>query len=140
MMPHRSARRAALLLCLAVIPACNDSPTHPVGCSGTVTLTVGPSLDASGAPQFDWSPRCGVTNLTVIILPNGIGDPAVIWDVSAPENAEMGPPVIYGHVPAGAAAGIAAQPLQSGSTYRVSILSTIGGDVIGAEAEKTFVR
>jgi hypothetical protein len=139
MMPHRSASRAALLVCLALIPACNDSPTHPVGCSGTLTLNVGP-FGPSGSPQFDWSPRCGVTNLTVIILPNGIGDPAVMWDVSAPENAKMGPPVIYGRVPAGASAGIAAQPLQSGSTYRVSILSTTGGDVIDAQAEKTFVR
>jgi hypothetical protein len=105
-----------------------------------VTINVSPSLDPSGAPQFDWSPRCGITNLTVIILPNGIGDPAVMWNVSAPENAEIGPPVIYGRVPSGASAGSAAQPLQSGSTYRVSILSTTGGDVIDAQAEKTFVR
>ena len=132
--------RALLLTVAASLPACSDSPTHPVGCSGTVTLNVGPSLAASGAPQFDWSPRCGITNLTVIILPSGIGDPAVVWDVSAPENAQMAPPVIYGHVPAGASAGIAAQPLQSGSTYRVSILSTTGGDAIDAQAEKTFIR
>ena len=139
-MPPHPLRYASAFVLLASIVACDNSPTHPVGCSGTVTLKVGPSLDPSGAPQFDWSPRCGITNLTVIVLPNGIGDPAVIWDVSAPEHAEMGPPVIYGRVPTGATAGIGAQPLQAGSTYRVSILSTVGGDAISAEANKTFVR
>jgi len=28
---------------------------------------------------------------------------------------------------------------QAGATYRVSIFSTVGGDAIGGEAEKTFV-
>jgi hypothetical protein len=139
-MPTRHVPYALSVALLVSIVACDNSPTHPVGCSGTVTLKVGPSLDPSGAPQFGWSPRCGITNLTVIVLPNGVGDPAVVWDVSAPENAEIGPPVIYGRMPAGATAGIAAQPLQAGSTYRVSILSTVGGDAVGAEANTTFVR
>ncbi|HKW49047.1 MAG TPA: hypothetical protein VJN70_16465, partial [Gemmatimonadaceae bacterium] len=117
-----------------------DTTPHPAGCSGTVTINVSPSRDVSGAPQFDWSPQCGITHLTVTVQPNGIGDPAVMWSISAPENAQMGPPVIFGRVPAGATLQISAQPLQSGSTYRVSIFSTIGGDGLTAEAEKTFVR
>ena len=125
---------------LAAIPACNDSPTHPDGCVGNVTINVRPSLDPSGAPQFDWSPRCGITNLTVIVLPMGVGDPAVMWDISAPEDSQIAPPVIYGHVPRGATGGFGPQPLQSGSTYRVSILSTVGGDAVGARGEQTFVR
>lgn len=137
---RRNAGRAVLLATMALVQACNDSPTHPVGCSGTVTINVSQSLAPSGATQFDWSPRCGITNLTVIVLPNGIGDPAVMWDISAPENSEIGPPVIYGHVPPGATPGFGPQPLQAGASYRVSILSTVGGDAIGAEANKTFVR
>jgi hypothetical protein len=109
-----------------------------VGCYGAVTINVTRSFDASGAPRFDWSPRCGITNLTVIVLPNGVGDPAVMWEFSASESAQIGPPVIYGRLPAGAT-GPTAQPLQAGATYRVSILSTVGGDAIGGEAEKSFV-
>ena len=137
---RQNAWRAAMMAMLVSIPACNDSPTHPVGCSGSVTINVRPSLDPSGTPQFDWSPRCGITNLTVIVLPVGIGDPAVMWDISAPENSQIAPPVTYGHVPRGATGGFGPEPLQAGSTYRVSILSIVGGDVIDAQAEKTFVR
>src|SRR5690348_16825007 len=138
-MPLRLLSYSIALGLVASVVACDNSPTHPVACSGTVTLSVGPSLDPSGAPQFNWSPRCGITNLTVIVLPNGIGDPAVVWNISAPENAEIGPPVIYGRLPAGAM-GFTAQPLQTGSTYRVSISSIVGGDAIGAQGNLTFVR
>jgi hypothetical protein len=72
-------------------------------------------------------------------LPQGIGDPALVWTFSASEWAQIGPPVDYGHVPAGATSQSVAQPLQPGVTYRVSIFSTIGLDGITAEAEKTFV-
>ncbi|HEY2375232.1 MAG TPA: hypothetical protein VGH98_04600 [Gemmatimonadaceae bacterium] len=131
--------RVAVLAIPAALVACNESPTHPVGCYGAVTVNVTPSFEGSGKPRFDWSPRCGITNLTVIVLPQGIGDPAVVWDFSASESAQIAPPVVYGHVPAGATSQSVAQPLQAGITYRVSILSTVGGDAIGGEAQKTFV-
>jgi hypothetical protein len=139
------ASRARLRALLAAIGgaalACADSPVHPIGCGGTVTLDVGATPNAAQTPRFDWSPRCGVTGLIVILLATPpANDPVTVWSILAPENAQMGPPVQYGLTPRGARTTSAAQLLVAGRTYRVSIVSTIGLDVASAYAEKTFTR
>ena len=138
----RAHRRALVAVIGGAVLACTDTPTHPMGCGDSnVTVDVSTSLSAAQTPRFDWSPRCGVTNLTVTLLPSPPGnDPVVVWNISAPESSKMGPPVSYGVIPRGATAQSAAQPLVSGVRYRVNILTTVGGDAIAAMAEKTFTR
>src|SRR5437867_13242977 len=93
----RARARALLATIAGAALACTDSPLHPLGCGNGVTIEVSTSLNAAQTPRIDWSPRCGVTNLTVVLLPTGpAGDPAVMWSISAPEQSQIGPPVLYG--------------------------------------------
>jgi hypothetical protein len=132
-----SFRRALAVIAGAAALACNNSPTHPEGCSGQVTLDVITSGAPLVKPRFTWSPRCGITGLTVV-RGGAENDPIVLWSITASEAAQIGPAVTYGVTPSGATTLQSPGPLASGTPYIVTIISTVGGDGVTARAQKGF--
>lgn len=62
-----------------------------------------------------------------------------MWGFSVPERYPLGPGIRYGEAPTGASVWTPAQPLQAGTTYRVSVMLTVGLDVAVASGTRTFV-
>ena len=128
----------ALFAFAGMAASCSDGPTHPTGCSGDIQVSVDTHRFGPTRPVFSWTPRCGTTFLTVTTVQFGIGDPAVIWTLSVPDNLSMAPPIVYGSTPPGANTYTPAQPLVLGQTYRVDIGTTVGGDVLSAQGNAMF--
>jgi hypothetical protein len=135
----RLSSRLGIALAATLI-ACTDPTQHPVGCQGNVDINVGLLENGTGAgvPLFGWAPPCGVTSVIVETVPAAGGAGVLVWQVSAPERAQIAPSVVYGRTPSGATALHAAQPLQTGVTYRVSVTSTVGGDAAAGSGTITF--
>ena len=133
--------RASLAIGCCSLIGCSSmsSAPHPAACIRSVTVTVISSF-ATTAPRIGWTPRCGVSNLTVTTVPFPGAAPAVMWGFSTPENAPIGPSVTYGETPEGAVAWPAPQPLVRGTRYRVTVMYTVGGDAITGWGEETFTR
>lgn len=105
-------RVAAAGLAMSIITgACGDGK-NPTGittpCTGNVTV----SVSSGTTPVFTWTPQCVIDHLLVEPTASGIGDR---WSFTG--NATS--PVTYGVLPAGAHQTGPAQPLFSGSEYRV---------------------
>lgn len=127
--------RAAVLT--IILAACRGTApeSYPEGCSGPIQLGV-----LSGAqPTFDWSPRCGISALTitgVATTPGGPEEP--VWGFQVPEQSPLGPTVAYGDAPSRADVWAGPEVLAIGARYRVVIRYTVGGDVVTASGEATF--
>ena len=108
------ATTAAMLLALVGcrITDWNQSNDIPNACRGPVTVTVG----SGTTPEFNWSPSCGVSLMTV-------ADPTGQQSWWA---GPFQPPVRYGVLPAGAEESIPAQPLVVGKTYTVTLFGEQG--------------
>ena len=133
--PH--IKHVALIICCASV-AC-DSPTKPlVGCLGDVPIEISTSSAATAQLRFDWSPRCGITTLTVSTVPAPGASPVQVWSLDAAEQMPVGPSITYGVTPRGATAPHIALPLVPGLTYRVSVAFVVGGDGIAARGDKLF--
>ena len=124
------------LACL--VASCGDGPTHPVGCSGDIQVSVNTRVYGPTRPVFSWTPRCGTTFITVTTAQFGVGDPAVVWEATVPDNLSMAPPIVYGSSPKGVTFSMQAQPLSAGQTYRVEIGTTVGGDVLAGQGGAYF--
>ena len=97
-----------LIATAAVLSAsCSSSSEPDTLCSGTVTVSASVGSDV----VFQWA-DCEVQALAVY---DTFG--RVIWSV----EGTFGPPVSYGTSPAGSTTTHAAEALQSGSGYSVSI-------------------
>jgi hypothetical protein len=99
------------------------------------TRGLGPSF-----PVFNWSPTCGVTDVIVTTVPGPGAAAVIIWQVRAPESAMIAPVVTFGATPRNANIIVAPHALVAGTTYRVGVETTVGGDAISASADRTFVR
>jgi hypothetical protein len=115
---------------------CGASTVAPVGCAQTVDVVVSNET----TPLFSWTPPCGVSYLGVeTVPPTGNGIPETFWSFSVPENQPVGPWIRYGQAPARAHIGVAAKPLVAGN-YRITVVQTVGGDVLEGGGEALFTR
>lgn len=127
---------ATAILCTATA-ACRNAtePQFPEPCRGPLDVSVA----AAAPPVVSWSPRCGISALTLSrVAANGDADEPV-WGFRVPELSPAGPPVAYGKAPARATEWMPARPLVAGARYRVTVLFLVGGDVIGASGAREFV-
>lgn len=121
-----------------VIGGCG-SPTRPHydGCLGSVNIAL-TGVGEGSTPRFDWSPACGISQVSVNTVPGPGAAPILVWALSAPEQSPIGPSIVYGIVPRGATSSHAAEPLVHGVTYRIFIAYTVGGDGVAGSGEETF--
>ncbi|HZI42080.1 MAG TPA: hypothetical protein VFD67_10265 [Gemmatimonadaceae bacterium] len=135
----RRHRRVGILLG-AMLIGCTDPTKHPAGCRGNVDLNVGLLEEGPfiGYPVFAWSPACGITSLTVETVPAAGGAGVLVWQVSAPEGAQVGPAIVYSRRPRGATEVHQADQLHIGVDYRVTVTSTVGGDASAGGGTITF--
>ena len=131
------AWRIAVMLAATLI-ACTEPTKHPAGCHGDVALAVGVTDQGPGLPLFGWSPACGISLLSVETVPPAGGAAVLVWQLTAPEAAQIGPAIVYGRVPRGATEVHAAQQLHSGVAYRITVMSTVGGDAVVGSGTITF--
>lgn len=131
--------RVGIILSAALI-GCTDPTKHPALCHGDVAVVVGLLEEGpnAGLPVFGWSPACGISFVSVETVPAAGGAGVVVWQLSAPESAPIGPSIIYSRTPRGATELHAAQPLQTAVTYRVTAMSTVGGDGLVGSGTITF--
>jgi hypothetical protein len=122
----------------ATLIACTDPTKHPAGCHGDVALAVGLAGSGPDVPVFGWSPGCGISRLSVETVPAAGGAGILVWQFTAPENAQVGPAILYGKTPRGAMETRTALQLSTGVTYRVTVVSTVGGDGVSGSGTITF--
>ena len=118
--------------------ACNDEPTSPKGCIQNVQVIV----DNAATPTFLWAPTCGMSSLSVETVPSttgGVGAGEIVWGFSVPERNPVGPGIRYGHAPSGATSP-APRPLVAGTSYRVVVQHTVGGDGLLGHGEAVFTH
>jgi len=123
---------------LSVALACTDAPIASNAaalCSGLVQV----SASDGTTPLFRWVPPCGVSYLSVTpVTPTDALEPP-IWSVEVPESAPARSGVRYGQTPRGGRTLRSAARLVRGATYRVSVISTVGGDVRLGGGETVFI-
>lgn len=127
---------AAPLLLIAF--ACKGTSTvSPQGCVQNVQVAV-----ATGTtPLFSWAPACGISSLSVETVPSSTGGSVeTVWAFSVPENNPVGPGIRYGQAPSGARVWLAPQPLVAGTSYRIRVMQTVGGDGLLGSGEAVFTR
>lgn len=119
---------------LALLVGCIDSTAPPRPCDGDIGL-----IAITTTPvRFGWSPACGVSSLTVTTVEASPVDERVVWGWTVPEQEPVGPTIIYGANPRDAAVWAPAEPLDVGTEYRVTVMHTVGGDVVVASGTTTF--
>ena len=126
-----------LALPLLVLPllACSDSTSPPEPCEGDLSVTAA----SSDMPRFSWTPRCGISRLVVVDVPDAPGEEErVVWGFEVPELQPIGPGITYGESPSRATVWVEPEMLQVGETYRVDVAHTQGGDVFVASGEALF--
>jgi hypothetical protein len=128
------------LILLSALAACNKTPTSAAGCIGDIPVTMTASTSNSSVPVFGWMPQCGITDLTVTTVPGPGAAATVVWQVTAPETMKMAPAITFGAAPRNATTRVAPHALVAGVTYRVTISTTVGGDAIAANGDRTFVQ
>jgi hypothetical protein len=124
---------AAIVTLLA--GACDGTgPEFVEPCSGTIQIGLRYEPFA-----FDWSPRCGISSLTVTALPaTPEGAERIVWAFEVPERTPLGPTVTYGEAPSRANVWAGPELLVNGVRYRVAVAYLVGGDVVTASGELTF--
>ena len=117
------------------VAGCSD-PTSAEACNGP--LEVG--ITGTTRLTFTWSPRCGISDLSVAAVPSTPGGAdELVWGFRVPERSPLGPLVRYGDSPDRATVWSGPQPLVYGRRYRVSVAYIVGGDVSIASGTTTFV-
>lgn len=118
--------------------ACDGASTiGPHACAQNVQVAV----ITETPPLFSWAPACGISSLSVETVPSSAGGSVeTVWAFFAPENNPVGPRIRYGQAPSGANVSIAPRPLVAGTTYRVRVVQTLGGDVLVGSGEAVFTR
>lgn len=134
--PLSYVTRVAALLLAAI--ACNGAtaPVNPEGCIQNVEVSVW----TGAIPVFAWSPACGISFLSVSIVPSAPGSEETVWSFSVPERTPIGPSVAYGTPPAGATVSTEPRALLAGATYRIRVMYIIGGDGLAGQGEGVFTR
>lgn len=100
-------------LALTVSGGCSE-PSTLSPCTGAIT----PSATGS---RFTWTPRCGLSEITVTAPPSN-GGPATMWDLKAGSTL-LAPGINYGVAPTGTTSTSPPLPPQSGIAYHVSFLA-----------------
>lgn len=142
---RRAARAARALVAgaAALAAGCDDGPTGgdgstlppPTLCDRAVTV----SIIASGdLPTIGWAPACGVTDVVVTREEDGAPG-TTMWHVRFPERQPGAPTVRYSQLPPRGAAVVGPLPLVRGATYRATVRSVVGGDVLVAAGSTTFL-
>jgi len=121
---------------LVLIAGCEGATTVVEPCSQNVDVFVG---DGS-VPLFLWTPRCGISQLEVSTVPATGGKAFFVWAFHVPENQPVRPFVRYGTAPSHATVSVQPQALDPGTTYRVHVSQTVGGDVLTSSGEATFTH
>jgi hypothetical protein len=105
----RTTHFVALLLLAA---ACGGSsePSTLSPCTGAIT----PSVAGS---RFSWTPRCGLSEITVIAPPSN-GGTQIAWDLKAGSTL-LAPGIDYGVAPSGATSVTGPAAPQKGLDYHV---------------------
>jgi hypothetical protein len=118
--------------------ACNDgtAPVYPDPCSGPVQVSVA----AGVAPVISWSPDCGISELVVSAVAASRAEEVPVWAFTVSEQEPVASGVTYGKAPARATTWHAAEDLVVGTTYRASVIYTVGRDVQVAGGAATFTR
>lgn len=123
----------AAVLCAAAIPLVLLAPTAPRAVASEAEAATDqaalkpcqpkprPLLSVSKdvPPRFQWSPRCGVSELLVEEERNSLD----VWVVETPGETGIAPGIVYGSVPDGAAERGTSVPLKAGGHYRVTLRS-----------------
>lgn len=143
MLHSRSLRVTATLVVASLLGCRNGTVAAPVitwlsppGC----TRPIGVEVSSGVTPIFSWTPDCGISALTVTSVPAATGaTESAVWAFSVPESNPLGSGIRYGEAPTGARVWTAAQSLRGGTTYRVSVILTVGLDGIVASGSRTFV-
>jgi hypothetical protein len=123
---RRSVLRAATATgALLAIVGCSDG-NSPDGemCSSSVTFQV----SSGTVPTFHWTPRCRLNWLVVSPLDSD----QVLWGISSGAITGIASGVVYGVVPEGAVSTAPAQPLVSGTEYRVVGIRDAGAGLVNA--------
>jgi hypothetical protein len=129
------ATRGVAILFAAL--SCNGtSSVAPDGCVRNVVITVIPGAN----PVFFWSPACGMSSLSVVTVPSASGSEETMWGFSVPEQKPVGPAIRYGRAPEGSTVWTQPRALVVGTTYRVRVMHTVGGDGLLGTGERTFTR
>ena len=118
--------------------ACEGASTiGPPGCVQNVQVAV----TSEATPLFTWSPACGMSGLTVETVPSSAsGSAEAVWAFFVPESNPVGPSIRYGQAPSGANVSVAARSLVAGTSYRVRLAHTVGGDGLLGSGEALFTR
>jgi len=127
---------AALLLATVTCNGATAPAANPEGCIQNVEVTV----STQAIPVFAWSPTCGVSFLSVSIVPSAPGTEETVWSFSVPERTPIGPAVRYGTPPASATVSTKPRALLAGATYRIRVMYIIGGDGLAGQGERLFTR
>jgi len=121
MIHQRSCLALATVLCSTVLLGCASDILDPGGCAGEVSLAV----QGGPAPEFSWTPPCGVLELGVT---QQYFDPScqclmgrVLWVLESrdADRNQLEPSIRYGQAPTVARTTHAAEPLTSGEEYEV---------------------
>ena len=138
----RAVAASAAALAATAALACGDDPSGVGGGAAPPTLcgsTVAVSVVGSGdLPTFTWSPACGVSDVVVTREVNG-ATAEVVWHVRFPELRPVGPSVRYSQLPPRGETVQEPRTLVRGATYRATVRSIVGGDVIVGGGSTTFV-
>lgn len=123
---------------VVLFAGCEGSSTVVEPCSQNVDVSV---AGLGNGVLFAWTPECGMSFLSVTTVPAAAGgQPVIVWSFSVPENQPVGPFVQYGKAPDRATVTVQPQPLEAGTTYRVQVFQTIGGDALTSTGEATFTH
>jgi hypothetical protein len=135
-------RRAHLVALLTIgVLGCSDGRTataateiRPTPCWSALDV----SVSAGTRPTITWAPGCGVSSVTVTAVgATPIAD-EVVWGLTVPERAPVGPGIVYGEAPSGASVWAAPRTLAAGVTYRVRVAYVVGGDAVAGAGDRTF--
>ena len=109
-----------MLVCSTV--ACGKS-TAPLmtlrPCEGPLTVAVSAGMH----PSITWTPQCAVNRIVVDDVNLVLDRFATNWGVVL-STGQFGPPVEYGIAPEGASTVVSPFPLETGKTYRVTVMRT----------------
>jgi hypothetical protein len=127
---------------LAVVPAliagCQDA-TSPKGADNSLAVCMGPvTVEATTLAEggrFSWTPRCGLTGLSVP-LPPSAGMPGTLWAIESDTHL-IAPGVRYGDRPSGTRTTAPAQSLPRGSPFVVWLYGEPGKGTVATHFWRT---
>ncbi len=133
-MPSACGTRVlAAFVTLSLLAACGDT-AGPSGCSGPVTVTVGPGA----RPGISWSPACLASDLLVDSpAPGG----TIYWRITTANGTNgLRSPVTYGASRPGAISFDPLMNLVSGSFYTVTVSRADSSGHFAVAGTVTIVR